>query len=189
MNEPVPDTAAIMRQMLGNRLNAEILARLPRLGLAQCFLTAGCLFQPVWNAAIGRLPDIGIRDYDVFYFDDRDLSWEAEDRVIASAAALFADLGVVVELRNQARVHLWYERRFGVPGRKLGSSRDAIDRYLVACTCVGIEVETGALYAPYGLRELIAGILRLNPHATQPSLFRRKAEDYRARWPFLVIAD
>ena len=64
-----------------------------------------------------------IRDYDLFYFDDSDLSWEAEDRAIRRCAALFADLGVTVELRNQARVHLWYEMRFGHPSPRLLSSR------------------------------------------------------------------
>jgi len=182
------DATELVACMLANRMNAEILARLPRLGLPQCMLTAGCLFQTIWNAACDRPAEAGIRDYDVFYFDDRDLSWEAEDRVIAAARTLFADLGVVVELRNQARVHLWYEARFGVPSPPLSSSRDSIDRYLVRCTCVGIETATGTLYAPCGLDELQAGILRLNPRTTQPALFRRKAEDYRARWPFLAIA-
>ncbi|MGH8486533.1 MAG: nucleotidyltransferase family protein, partial [Pseudomonas sp.] len=34
---------------MSNPLNVEITARLPTLGLNQCMLTAGCLFQAVWN--------------------------------------------------------------------------------------------------------------------------------------------
>ena len=64
-----------------------------------------------------------------------------------------------------------------------------IDRYLVACTCIGIGLADGDLYAPHGLAEMAAGVLRRNPLTGQPALFRAKAEDYRARWPFLTIAD
>jgi len=119
-----------------NPVNAALLSRLPSLALGQCHLTAGCLFQPVWNRSSGWAVDWGIRDYDVFYFDDSDLSWDAEDAVIRRVDALAGDIGVKVETRNQARVHLWYEQRFGVGCPQLASARDSIDRYLISCTCV-----------------------------------------------------
>lgn len=34
--------------------------------LAECHLTAGCLFQTVWNRITGRALEWGIKDYDVF---------------------------------------------------------------------------------------------------------------------------
>jgi hypothetical protein len=173
---------------MANPMNAAILERLPRLGLADCFLTAGCLFQTIWNRRSGRPPASAIKDYDVFYFDDRDLSWEAEDAVIRQAESAFSDLGVSVEIRNQARVHLWYQQRFGGSYPRLHRSKDGIDRYLVTCTCVGIDAASGEIYAPNGLQELWGGVLRVNPMNPRPDLFRRKAEDYRARWPWLTIA-
>lgn len=175
--------------VMANRANAELLSRLPQLGLPQCHLVAGCLFQAVWNAAGGQAADWGINDYDIFYFDDGDLSWEAEDRVIRRIGALTADLDIRIEPRNQARVHLWYASRFGDGYPRLQSSRDGIDRYLVACTCVGIEAATGELYAPYGLDDLANGILRMNPLNPRPELFMRKAASYRARWPWLTIEE
>ena len=171
---------------LENPANAEILRRLPALGLPQAYLVAGCLYQAVWNRQARRPVATDIKDYDVFYFDP-DTSWEAEDRAIRRAADLFADLGVAVELKNQARVHLWYAERFGAGYPELASTEDGIGRYLVACTCVGIRVEDGALHAPYGLRELWDGVLRMNPVNPRPTLFRAKAESYRARWPWLRI--
>lgn len=68
--------------------------------------TAGAVFQTVWNAVEGHAPGYGIKDHGVFYFDDTDLSWEAEDAVIRRAADLFHDLPAHIELRNEARVHL-----------------------------------------------------------------------------------
>ena len=172
-----------------NPLNAALLDRLPSLGLDQCYLTAGCLFQAVWNHASNRPADDKVKDYDVFYFDDGDLSWEAEDRVIKRVVALCADLGATIEVKNQARVHLWYERRFGSPYPALRSTRDGIDRFLVACICVGIDVSDRLLYTPDGLGDLQQGVLKINRLHPNPALFRRKAEDYRARWGWLRIVD
>lgn len=170
-----------------NPVNAELLRRLPALGLPQCHLTAGCLFQALWNQRSGQPPDAGVSDYDVFYFDGSDLSWQAEDTVIRRAQALFADLNATVEIRNQARVHLWYPQRFGAPYPPLQSAQDGIDRYLVECTCVGIQVDTGQLYAPHGLADLQAGRLRINPKFAQPAMFAAKAASYRQRWPWLQV--
>lgn len=170
-----------------NPINVELLACLRILDLPQCHLTAGCLFQTLWNTQAGRPPAQDIKDYDVFYFDDSDLSWEAEDAAIRRVRALTANLGVTVEVKNQARVHRWYAQRFGVPYPVLRSARDGIDRYLVACTCVGIDVADGSLYAPDSLDDLGAGLLRINPRHALPALFRAKAEDYRARWPWLKV--
>jgi uncharacterized protein len=172
---------------LANPVNVEILRRLPALGVCQPYLVAGCLYQAVWNRLSGWSPETHIKDYDVFYFDDGDLSWEAEDAVIRRARDAFADLGAEVEVRNQARVHIWYRPKFGVDYPQLRSAEDAIDRYLVACTCIGISAESGRLYAPYGLDELWAGRLRMNPTNPQPARFLEKSASYRARWPWLTI--
>lgn len=169
-----------------NTVNAQIASRLPSLRLNQCMLTAGCLFQAVWNHQSSRPADWGIKDYDVFYFDT-DLSWEAENEVIQSAQSLFQDLNVNIEIRNQARVHLWYGQRFGKSYPELESSKDGIDRYLVAGTCIGLDVATGEVYAPNGLTDTQQGILRINPKNPQPDLFEQKAKSYQARWPWLRI--
>lgn len=172
--------------VLANPANAEILRRLPDLGTPQSHLVAGCLFQAVWNGLSGLGPATHVKDYDVFYFDDRDLSWEAEDEVIRRARGLFADLGVRIEVKNQARVHLWYRERFGGDYPRLTSAQDGIDRYLIPCTSIGLSAER-VLYAPYGLDELWAGILRMNPVNPQPRRFIEKAASYVERWPWLTI--
>src|SRR5450755_3348469 len=99
---------------LRNRFSHIILDRLEILGAPDCWLVSGALFQPVWNALTNRAPEYGITDYDVLYFDN-DTSWEAEDRIIKGAAGLFGDLGVAVEVGNQARVRLFYENNFDTP--------------------------------------------------------------------------
>lgn len=176
---------------LANPKNRAILERLPALGLADCWLVAGCLFGPVWNARAGQPPEANISDYDVFYWDP-DISWDAEDAVIRRAEALFADLGVIHELRNQARVPLWFERHFGRPYPPSSGSMENIGRFIVACTCVGIRPDGAGghvVHAPCGLEDLFAGILRPNLRNPTPDRFRAKCASYKARWPFLQIEE
>lgn len=175
--------------VFANPFNKELLERLAAMGLAECYLTAGCLFQTIWNQISGRAPEWGIKDYDLFYFDDHDLSWDAEDEVIQQVAANTADLPIRVEIKNQARVHLWYSQRFGGEYPQLTSTCSGIDLYLISCTCVGIDVQTGDLYAPNGLGDLASGLLRQNPLNPKPKLFRQKAESYQQRWPWLEIVE
>lgn len=178
----------LLELAMTNPINAQITARLPDLGVQQCLLTAGCLFQAVWNHHANLPAAQGVKDYDVFYFDE-DLSYEAEDAVIRAANVLFQDLGVNVEVKNQARVHLWYGQRFGRPYSPLHSARQGVDRYLVAGTCIALDIASGEVYAPYGLEDVEQGVLRINPLHAEPELFIRKARSYQARWPWLRIVE
>jgi hypothetical protein len=77
---------------------------------------SGAVYQPVLNHLTGRPLDYGIKDYDLAYFDESNLSYEAEDAVIRRVKATFDEpLRSMVEVRNQARVHLWFEAKFGEP--------------------------------------------------------------------------
>lgn len=175
------------RMVLDNPANRSILERMPDLGTEDNWLVAGCLFGTVWNALSGRPLTESIRDYDIFYYDP-DTSYEAEGAVIRRGAALFADLGVEVEIRNQARVPLWYEARFGVPYPPISESRTGIDRFVVAGTCSGIS-QAGAVHAPYGFEDMFAGVLRYNPMNPTPHQFQFKCGSYRERWPWLKIVE
>jgi uncharacterized protein len=181
--------ASFVADIRRNSINVALLNRLPALNLPDCWLVAGCLFQTVWNLQSGRPAAENIHDYDVFYFDDADLSYEAEDRVIRRVASAFADLPVTIEVKNQARVHLWYRQRFGHDYPQLRSSRDGIDRFLVACTCVGVSCSVegfGSVYAPNGLDDLYAGVLIANG-AVASARFAEKALSYTERWASLKL--
>lgn len=178
---------------LANPINRKILERLPMLGAPSACLVAGSVYQAFWNALTGRPVADGVKDYDLFYYDDSDLSYEAEDVVVRRAQALFADLDVLVDVKNQARVHLWYPQRFGGDYPKLGRVEDGITRFLVRSTCIGLMPQAGGtlrLIAPYGVEETRRGELR--PNALWcPSMdrFRAKAASYVERWPWLRIIE
>jgi uncharacterized protein len=168
-----------------NPVNRAILSRWDRLDLPDCWLVAGCLFQTVWNVQAGLTPESGIKDYDIFYFDPSDLSEAAEAEAQVLVESLLGDLGVTVEVANQARVHIWYPTHFGYPYPALKSVEDGISRFLVRETCVGIRPRQS--YAPYGLSGLYAGTLTRNPATPYPELFARKVASYRERWNWLKV--
>ena len=174
---------------LRNPVNAAVSDELFRLALPDAWLVSGCLVQTVWNGLTGGAPDYGINDYDVFYFDP-DTSWAAEDAVIRQLQNAFAPLGVTVEARNQARVHLWYPQKHGLPYPPLRCSTEGIDRFLTRNTKVGIRrTQDGYdVYAPHGFDD-IAGMLVLpNPGPNfSPANYAAKAARWKRLWPEITV--
>src|SRR4051812_20490634 len=108
------------------------------LDLPQWRLVAGCIYQTVWNVLTKRPQGTGINDYDLIYFDVSDLSEESEGAAERVVRAALPDLPAPVEVRNQARVHLWFEEHFGFPYSPLTSADEAITRYASSTHCVGL---------------------------------------------------
>lgn len=167
-----------------------ILRTLRDLGLPDAWLVSGGIYQTAWNVMTGRPLLHGIKDFDVIYFDGSDLSYEAEDAVIGKVTAALPKLADLLEVRNQARVHLWYERRFGRPYRPLDCSMDALTTYAARTHAVAARLdadETIILQAPFGLANLFA--MRLVPNYGQmnPETYAEKAERMKALWPELEV--
>ncbi|MEW2289221.1 nucleotidyltransferase family protein [Streptomyces sp. NPDC047841] len=173
-----------------NDVLTEVLSRAVTLELPGWYVTAGCLFQTVWNVVTGRPPAHGIKDYDLFYFDGGDLSWEAEDTVIKAGRTVFAGLPAEVEIRNEARVHLWYQGKFGVPCPPYDSSEAAIDSFAATTCCLGVRVEADGqwrVYAPHGLSDVFNLVVRPNPVLAPRAVYEAKAARWREQWPELTV--
>jgi hypothetical protein len=168
---------------------AAILNRAPELGIDDWWLTAGVLFQTVWNSLTGRPPGFGIRDADLFYFD-QDTSWAAEDAVIRAGAELFAGLPVPVEIRNEARVHLWYADRFGIPAPPFRDCADAIDSFAAVCCCYGVTSDADGdlrVYAPHGYADLFDLVVRPNRRLAPRHVYEEKTRRWQETWPELIV--
>jgi hypothetical protein len=151
---------------------------------------SGAVYQPVLNHLTGRVLDYGIKDYDLGYFDMSDLSYEAEDAVICRVKAAFDEPSrSMVEVRNQARVHLWFEAKFGEAYGPLSCTAEALERFTSPTFAVGVRLEPDDrlhIEAPFGLADLFA--LRLRPNPRRKTVgFARTSADVRRRWPELVI--
>jgi hypothetical protein len=179
--------SGVFESVLANRWNGAILERVAKLGLNDWWLTSGCIAQSVWNAKYGFPPDHGIIDYDLIYFDP-DTSWQAEDDVIRKAADVFSELPIMVQIRNQARVPLWYEGKFGVPYPPVRAASDGIDRFPCKTTAVGIRCEGNRLHlhAPFGVSLMLDGMLVPNPVLPIAEVYATKVRRWQAVWPELV---
>jgi len=176
---------------LKNPVNVAIIRALDTLALPDAWLVSGCLVQTVWNATTGRTADYGISDYDVFYFDP-DTSWEAEDAVIRKIEAQLAHLGAKIETRNQARVHLWYPDKHGLPYPPLRSSCEGIDRFLTANTMVGVRANGDGhdVYAPNGFDDIAGMMVRPNPGPNfSPANYAEKAARWKRLWPEVTVVE
>lgn len=168
----------------------QLLRRLRSIGLPQGRLVAGCLYQTVWNVLTGQPRRTGIKDYDLIYFDAGDLSWEAEDAVIRHVAATTHDCLGPVEVRNQARVHLWFEARFGCAYPQLACADDALRYYASVVHAVGVRLEADDRFdiaAPFGLDDLFAMVIRPNRALDNAASHASKAQRAKATWPEVVV--
>ncbi|MBL8643801.1 MAG: nucleotidyltransferase family protein [Rhodospirillaceae bacterium] len=179
----------VVQLILMNRVNVEILERFNRLGLHDWWLTAGALFQTVWNLRSGRAPWQGISDYDVFYFSE-DQTWDAEDQVIQDCARLFEDIDADIQVRNQGRVHLWYEGKYGVAYPPLANASEGIMRFPARCAALGLK-RTGDdyldLFVPFGLDDVWNLIMTPNRTLPLSHVYANKAERWQKEWPQLTV--
>ena len=167
-----------------------LLAALRSVRLPQWRLVAGCLYQTVWNVLTGRPPRTGIKDYDLIYFDDRDLSWAAEDAVICRVGAATRGCLGPVETRNQARVHLWFEDRFGITYPRLSSADAALVHYASIVHAIGVRLEDDDrldVAAPFGYDDLFAMVIRPNLALDNAATHTRKALRAQTIWHELTI--
>jgi hypothetical protein len=168
----------------------QVLTTLRELDPPDWLIFSGAVYQRVLNDLTGRPLDYGVKDYDVAYFDAGDISYEAEDVVIRRVAAAFEPpLRELVEVRNQARVHLWFEDHFNEPYEPLASSAEALERFVSPVFAVGVRLDAAdamTIHAPFGLEDLFAMRLRANPNRSSPN-FGKIAASAKARWPEIEV--
>lgn len=168
----------------------EVLAGLRDDGLPDHLLVAGAIYNLVWNRLTGK-PDLeGVNDIDVFYYDASDLGWDAEDVVIKRLDRRFAHLPLPVQVRNQARVHLWFPQKFGTPFTPLISSAEMLGRYASKTHSVGVRLEPDggmAILAPFGLDDIFSMRIVPNPVLANKKAHEAKAARARLQWPEVTV--
>lgn len=117
-------------------LNQRSLSGVPNWYLAGCSVA-----QTVWNVLLGLEPT-GLNAE----------SGQAHEQRINEMLRLPFPVGV----RDQVRVHLWYEQKFGYPVFPYSSSKDDIVSFPATCAFIGVS-STGqglAAFSAFGLDDL-----------------------------------
>ena len=174
--------------ILKNNVLKTILERLEGYGLDNYYVAAGAINQTVFNYYHNNGMNYLIDDYDIVYYDE-DLSYEKEDKIIKEINLLCKDLNVSLDIKNQARVHLWFKNKFGYSIEPNESVEDAISKWGSTVTCIGVRLKNNELtiFAPYGLNDLFSLIIRPNKENFIKKGYEEKTRKWKQNWPKLTI--
>jgi uncharacterized protein len=151
---------------------------------------AGAVRTAVWDRLHGYEEPSELADVDLAFFDQGDLSREREADVEARLRRALPS--VEWDAKNQARVHLWYARRFGYEVPPLTSSADGVATWPETATAVGLRLTDDdrlLVEAPFGLDDLLGMVHRRNPRRVSVAEYRRRLATKRIaeRWPRATI--
>ena len=130
--------AQLTKILLASPLLEQILKIASESRLNDWHLCAGCLTQTVWNVLNGYTYDRGINDVDLIYFDADDLSEASEAASASLIAQSFPGIGIHFDVKNEARVHIWYEARFGRAIQPYRSIADAVATFPTTATAIAV---------------------------------------------------
>lgn len=168
----------------------DALERARDFALPDWLIVSGAIYNTAWNALTGRASGYGLKDIDLFYCDTADLSWEAEDRLIRAGQDRFSGMAVPVEIRNQARVHLWFPDRFGIACPRYSSSAQSLSYFASKTHAVGIRLDQNdrlEVVAPFGLDFLFSFRLVGNPVLDNRATHQAKGARAVRLWPEVVL--
>ena len=174
------------------KLNKElysIIEKADAIGLNNYYIGAGCITQTVWNYQTGLELSNGISDIDFVYYDNSNLSFEAENATIQRITNTIKPCKIKLDIKNQARVHLWYKARFGYDITPYDSLESAINSWPTTATSIGVRLEQEKLkvYAPYGLSDLFGMIVKANKVQITEEIYMQKVNKWSAKWQSLIV--
>jgi hypothetical protein len=176
--------------IMSSKIIRVALERAKLLEIDNYYIGAGCITQTVWNYLSNNPLDYGIKDIDFVYFDDKNLEVESEDRVIAKVKELYSNINIEVDVKNEARVHLWYKKKFGCEILPYASLEVALNSWPTTATAIGIRKEISnefKVYAPFGLNDLFGKVVRPNKAQVTKQIYENKVSNWLNKWPDLKI--
>ena len=191
INKPLEEQIDILKQiLLTNKKLIKILEILEQEGIENCYIGGGSINQTVFNYYHDYDADYGIKDYDIVYYD-LDTSYEKEDIIIKKLEKILKPLNVLVDIKNQARVHIWYYEKFGIKRTPYTSVEDAISSWTTTITCIGIKLEKGQIIicAPYGLNDIFNMELKPVKKNQTKEIYNKKTKEWMSKWPKLTKID
>ena len=159
--------------------------------LPDCWIGAGAVRDLVWDIRFGDgFTPANIADVDVVFFDPDELTAEHEREIERQLQE--REPSVKWDVKNQARVHHWFEARFGHPAEPLTSTTAGVATWPETATAVAVRLRADGgldIAAPFGLDDLLDGVWRGNfvrvTDAEYHSRLERK-QPHR-RWPAVVV--
>lgn len=152
------------------------------------YLAAGCINQTIFNYYHNYDLDYGIGDYDIVYYDE-DTSYEKEDIIIKDLKERLKHLDLKFDIKNEKRVHIWYNEKYKTNRKEYESVEDAISKWGTTITCLGVRMENNKLIVcvPYGLNDLFNLILRPVKIDFTKEDYEKKVTKWTSKWELLKV--
>ena len=172
----------------------EMLEYIAELQLPNFYIAAGCVFQTVWNYQDGRDLNYEVKDLDVIYYHPWDLSIDTDMKYyeMIQEYARSHSIPYGVDVSNEARMHLWKEKKEGEKVLPYQNSEDAIGRWIATVHAIGITLEDGNIkvYAPYGLSDIFSRTIRPIKHSgNSKELYNKKVMGWKNRFSKLTVVE
>ncbi|MBL4931654.1 nucleotidyltransferase family protein [Clostridium sp. YIM B02565] len=181
---------ALEKILYSSEMIKTALERAEKLEIENYYIGAGSIAQTVWNYISNKTLSYGIKDIDFVYFDNENLNIESENKIINKIRSLYSDMNIEIDIKNQARVHLWYKEHFGYDITPYNNLEEAINTWPTTATAIGVRKDKNnklKIYAPYGLNDLFGKIVRANKAQITKEIYEDKVEKWISKWPDLNI--
>jgi hypothetical protein len=188
-NKPLDEQIKILETiLLQSDILKEVLIKLEDTSLENYYIGAGAINQTIFNYYHDYPINYGIKDFDIVYFNS-DTSYEAEDKIIKEVKEKLKDIKIEYDIKNEARVHIWYNKKYNTNIKPYVSVEDAISRWGATVTCVGVRIEKNKLkvFAPYGLNDIFNMIIRPVKIDFTKEQYEERAKKWQKKWPLLTI--
>lgn len=183
------DDKLLKEIILKNDFLCELIVRASNLGIDDYYIAGGCIAQSVWNYLSNNELMYGIYDIDFIYYDKEDLTEEGENKISLLLNGLVEHNDVHINVRNEARNHLWYKEKFSEYIEPFKNLNEAVESFPTTATSIGVKFQNGEMkvYAPYGTDDLFNKIVRINAKQPDKDLFYEKVNKWVQTWTDLVV--
>ena len=172
-----------------------VLDYITELKLPNFYIAAGSVFQTIWNYYDGKDLNFGIKDIDVIYYNNSDLSVEKDLEYynIINEYVKLNGFNYEVDVSNEARMHLWkIEHNQGNNVEQYKNSEDAMSKWIATVHAIGITKvnDNIKIYAPYGLSDIYSRTIRPIKHnGNSKELYDKKVASWQNRFDNLNIIE
>ena len=172
-----------------------VLDYITELKLPNFYIAAGSVFQTIWNYYDGNDLNFGIKDIDVIYYNNSDLSVEKDLEYynIINTYIKAKGFNYEVDVSNEARMHLWkIEHNQGDNVEQYKNSEVAMSKWIATVHAIGITKvnDNIKIYAPYGLSDIYSRTIRPIKHnGNSKELYDKKVASWQNRFDNLNIIE
>lgn len=191
LNDQLEMTISILKE---NKELMDMLDYIATLKLPNYYIAAGSVFQTIWNKIDNKDLNYNIKDIDVIYYNDKDLSVTKDLEYYELINNYCKNKGYKYEIdvSNEARMHIWKKEKFGIDVEPYKSSEDAIDKWIATVHAIGITKDKDEIkiYAPYGLSDIFSKTIRPIKHKyNTKDIYDKKANSWDERFDNLTIIE